>query len=77
MSTNQYLAQQAAGIENQIDFSTPTTNKGKVRALRDMISNEEMDQSSLRMFLDKMDPNARIGLYVALTALEAAVVEPE
>jgi hypothetical protein len=67
------LAQEVKGIDNQIDFTTPATNKLKVRALRDFISNENMNQSELRMFLDKMDPNARKGLYVALTALEAAV----
>ena len=72
-SQNPTLAQQALGIDNQIDFTTPATNKLKVRALRDFISNEEMNQSELRMFLDKMDPTARLGLYVALTALEAAV----
>lgn len=72
-SVNPTLAMQAKGIENQIDFATPGTNKLKVRAFRDFISNEEMNQSELRMCLDKMDPQARIGLYVALTALEAAV----
>ncbi len=72
-SPNPTLAQQATGIDNQIDFTTPATNKLKVRALRDFISNEEMNQSELRMYLDKMDPNARLGLYVALTALEASI----
>lgn len=72
-SQNPNLANLAKGIENQIDFATPATDKLKVRALRDFISNEEMNQSELRMHLDKMDPQARIGLYVALTALENAV----
>lgn len=72
-SPNPTLAQQATGIDNQIDFATPGTNKLKVRALRDFIANEEMNQNELRMNLDKMDPTARIGLFVALTALEAAV----
>lgn len=72
-SQNPTLAQQATGIDNQIDFTTPATNKLKIRALRDFISNEEMNQGELRMYLDKMDPLARLGLYVALTALEAAV----
>lgn len=72
-SMNPTLAAQAKGIENQIDFTTPVGDKAKVRALRDFISNEEMGQSELRMFFDKMDPQARIGLYVALTALETAV----
>lgn len=74
-SPNPTLAQQATGIDNQIDFTTPATNKLKVRALRDFISNEEMNQGELRMYIDKMDPAARVGLYVALTALEAAVVD--
>ncbi len=72
-SINPTLAQQAKGIENQIDFTTPATNKLKVRALRDFISNEEMNQGELRMFLDKMDPNARLGLYAALTTLESVI----
>jgi hypothetical protein len=61
------------GIDNQIDFTTPGTDKLKVRALRDFISHENHNASESRMNLDKMDPNARAGLYVALTALEAAV----
>lgn len=61
------------GIDNVIDFTTPGTDKLKVRALRDFISMEDANQSTLRMYLDKMDPMARAGLYVALTALEAAV----
>lgn len=72
-SINPTLAQQAKGIENQIDFTTPATNKLKVRALRDFIANEEMNQGELRMFLDKMDPNARLGLYAALTTLESVI----
>lgn len=72
-SPNPTLAMQAKGIENQVDFTTPGTNKLKVRAARDFISNEEMNQGELRMNLDKMDPNARLGLFVLLTALEAAV----
>ena len=72
-SPNPSMAALAKGIENQIDFTTPGTDKLKVRALRDFISNEEMNQSELRMYLDKMDPHARAGLWVALTALEAAV----
>lgn len=70
---NSKLAVIAKGIENQIDFTTPATDKLKVRALRDMISNEEMNQSEIRMNLDKMDPSCRASLYVALTALENAV----
>lgn len=72
-SPNPNMAALRKGIENQIDFTTPATNKLKVRALRDFIENEERNQNELRMFLDKMDPNARAGLSVALTALEAAV----
>lgn len=72
-SINPTLAAQAKGIDNQIDFTTPATNKAKIRALRDFISNEEMNQGELRMFLDEMTPQARVGLYVALTALETAV----
>lgn len=76
MSTqNTKMAANVKGLENQIDFTTPATNKLKVRALRDFITNENMNQSELRMFLDKMDPNARNGLYVALTALETAVAD--
>lgn len=70
---NTQMANIVKGIDNQIDFTTPATDKLKVRALRNFISNENMNASELRMFLDKMDPNARAGLYVALTALEAAV----
>lgn len=72
-SQNPNMAALAKGIENQIDFTTPATNKLKVRALRDFISNEEMNQSELRQYLDKMDSHARAGLYVALTSLEAAI----
>lgn len=70
---NTKMAVIAKGIENQIDFTTPATDKLKVRALRDFISNENMDQSEMRMNLDKMDPSARASLYVVLTALENAV----
>ena len=70
---NPNMAAIVKGIDNVIDFTTPATNKLKIRALRDMISNEEMNQTELRMYLDKMDPMARAGLYVALTALETAV----
>lgn len=61
------------GIENQIDFTTPATNKLKVRALRNFVAAEEMNQTELRQYLDKMDPLARAGLVVALDALEAAI----
>lgn len=70
---NPNMAALVKGIDNVIDFTTPGTDKLKVRALRDMISNEGMGQTELRMYLDKMDPMCRAGLYVALTALEAAV----
>jgi hypothetical protein len=73
MTVNTNLAAIVKGIDNVIDFTTPGTDKLKVRALRDFISNEDMNGSQPRMFLDKMDPSARAGLYVALTALEAAV----
>lgn len=72
---NSKMAVIAKGMVNPIDFTTPATNKLKIRALRDFISNEEMNANELRLFMDKMDPNARAGLYVALTALEAAVAD--
>lgn len=73
-STNPNMAAIVKGLTNPVDFTTPATNKLKVRALRDFIDNEMMNQSEQRLFMDKMDPAARAGLYVALTALEAAVV---
>lgn len=73
-STNTNMASIAKGIDNQLDFVSPANDKARVRVLRDFISREDMDQGpQQRQFLDKMDPNARAGLYVALTALEAAV----
>jgi ABC-type sugar transport system ATPase subunit len=70
---NSKMAVIVKGIVNQVDVTTPATDKLKVRAVRDFISNEEMNQSELRMNMDKMDPSARASLYVILTALENAV----
>lgn len=72
-TVNPNMAAIVKGIDNVIDFTTPGTDKLRVRALRDMISREDSNQTDLRMYLDKMDPMCRAGLYVALTALEAAV----
>jgi hypothetical protein len=73
MSTNTNMAANVKGMDNPIDFTTPATDKLKVRALRDFISQEDMNVGTSRLWLDKMDPAARNGLYVMLTALEAAV----
>lgn len=70
---NPTLAAQASGIENQINFAGAANDKDRVQLLIDFISNEEMDSSELRMGMDKMDPAARVGLYVALVALKASV----
>lgn len=73
-SKNPNMALLAKGLTNPVDFTTPATNKDKVQALIDLISNEEMNQTELRLFTDKMDPNARAGIFVMLTALKAAIV---
>jgi hypothetical protein len=70
---NSKMAMLAKGLTNPINFAGAANDKARVRLLRDMISNEEMEQTELRYFLDKMDPSARAQLYVMLTALEAAV----
>lgn len=72
-ANNPNMANIAKGLVSPIDFTVPATNKLKVRALRDLIDNEDMNQGELRLFTDKMDPSARAGLYVMLTALENAV----
>ena len=73
MSTNNNMAANVKGMDNPVDFTTPGTDKLKVRALRDFISQEDMNAGTSRLWLDKMDPSTRNGLYVMLTALEAAV----
>jgi len=70
---NPNMAALASGLTNPIDVTTPATNKLKIRAVRDALTSEESNQSELRLFTDKMDPAARLGLYVILTALENAV----
>lgn len=70
---NTRIAQLAKGLTNPINFAGAANDKARVRLLRDMISNEEMNQDEPRFFLDKISPEARAQLYVMLTALETAV----
>jgi hypothetical protein len=70
---NSKMAVLVKGLENPINFAGAANDKARVRLLRDMISNEEMNQSEVRFYLDKMQPECRASLYVMLTALEAAV----
>ena len=70
---NSYLAQEAAGIQNPIDFATPATDPLKVQALIDAISLEGTDPDQHRLYLDEMSPACRTSLYVMLVALKAAV----
>lgn len=70
---NSKLSVLAKGLTNPINFAGAANDKARVRLLRDAISNEEMEQTELRFYLDKMQPECRAQLYVLLTALEAAV----
>ena len=69
---NANMAAIASGMTNPIDLSTGT-NKEKIRRVRDALTSHESSQSELRLMTDKMDPAAMAGIYVILTALEAAV----
>lgn len=72
---NSRLAQEATGIQNPLDFTTPVADADKVQVLIDAISNESTDPGAAdaRLYLDEMSPVCRTSLYVMLTALKASV----
>jgi hypothetical protein len=72
-TVNPYLAANALGLTNPIDFVTPVGDPAKVQALIDAISLEQTGQFEHRLFLDEMSPACRDSLYVMLVGLKAAV----
>jgi hypothetical protein len=80
---NNYLAQQAAVIENPLTFTSSTGAANlaagvaiidaNIQLFIDLISLEGADATVKRANLDEMSPQARIAIYKILTDLKTAV----
>lgn len=77
-SKNQYIAQQAAALENPLNFAassdSSTVTVANIDMVLDLLAQEGMDETDHRLFLYEMSPAARTSMYAIMLALKAATV---